>query len=327
MKKLFLCILLAFFALVVHAQDLQVLDNSGTLRKAGGFEVKQRHKGILPQIIWEGKTAVSVTTNTVLEPPFDVLETRFAAQTVQTEDLVYDYFKQAWNFWREAANAYLPARYKLPRLSFFRNGKEPKGFAGKTVPVFLTARFPAVASNRLGVYVVHTDQIELTLPIHLLSFLASFGEAPERKEEVMQEYKSVVCNITAENSLYWQEVFLQGDEVRWIRGVGVPSAEEIFCLRDLAAIPPEELHKRGPLAMDNQSVMTHEMGHMLGFGHMDGSVMSTGKLRNNRQVKPTEQDGLRLATLVCWHHNQLAEKEVCIPQVKSPAPPEKNPNK
>lgn len=35
-----------------------------------------------------------------------------------------------------------------------------------------------------------------------------------------------------------------------------------------------------------------------------------------------KEDGLRLATLVCYHHNEQAGKEVCIP-LEQPAKPKK----
>lgn len=333
MKDLLLFCLFAGWAGMLFAADaLPVLDPYGTVRKVGNFEVKQLHThGLLPHVVLEGKRSISLRFGAEFDPLFDTIN--FQTPAVESalgrvEDEMYAYFIESWKDWRAAANQYLPAKYQLPELSFKKLSKDAAAPAD-AVPVFLTARFPAVRSKEAGFYVIHTDQIGLIFPIHFLKYLAFTDKDPVRRAFMEGDLRNALCNIAAGPDNYWENLVVKGntlDGIEWLnRRTDVPDKQEEACLAELSSIPADEWIRRGTFASNNKHTITHEWGHFLGFGHMDDSVMATGVLRNFSQTKPADGDGLRLAVLTCWYHNKRAGKEVCLPQVKTalPAPASK----
>lgn len=325
MKKILFLGILFILPLGIRAQEV-VLERE-QVRRAGSYEVIQINKGILPYLIFEGKRSITVLPEALFDEQFSQLDysSEMEAAIQQVEEITYAHFVQGWKVWREAANKYLPKKYQLPALSFYlaediltgglSTETEEDGFT-----VHLVSRFPSIRVPHLGTYTSYVDRIELVLPIHLLKYLMFTDTDPFRRALTEGEYRNMICNIVAGPNDYWDNLFIQGtklEDVHWRNRFRPLEPKEEACLKTLPSLPAQDWVYEGPFAWDKQHTMLHEWGHFFGFGHIDNSIMSTGQQRDGTQVKPTEQDGLRLATLVCWHYNQQAGKEVCVPQVQS----------
>lgn len=326
MKKILLWGFCILFVPVVNAQE--VLSSREYVRRAGPYEVKQANKGILPYIIFQGKRSVSVFCEAVFDSPFDQIRVtkNTAAAIRRSQELAYGYFISGWQAWRSAANAYLPKKYQLPELSFTFSedvsNSDVADDSGAAVFVHLAVRFPATSLEHLGQYTSSSvNRIELVLPIHLLKYLAFTDTDPLRRKLMEGEYRNMICNLVGGPNTYWDKLTLQGtalENVQWHNRYRPLEEAEEKCLDELTALPAKDWTYKGPFAVNNQHTMTHEWGHFFGFGHMDNSIMATGDRRDATFAKPVKNDGLRLATLVCWHYNRQAGKEVCVPQVKTP---------
>lgn len=329
MKKFLLWGLCILFVPAVNAQE-QVLEQAN-VRRAGPYEVRQKNGGILPYIFFQGKRSVTVYPEASFDSPFtqiQLTENTFSAIR-RSQEIAYRYLVAGWNAWRAAANEYLPKKYQFPQLSFTL--AEDISLSGVTsgsedsIPIYLVVRFPSTWIDHSGQYSSSVDRIELVFPIHLLKYLAFTDTDPFRRALVEGEYRNMICNVSAGPNNYWDQLSLQGtslESVRWHNRFRPLEEKEEKCLDELAALPAKDWVYKGPFATDNQHTMTHEWGHFLGFGHIDNSIMATGSLRDRTISTPVKDDGLRLATLVCYHYNELAGKEVCVPQEK-PAKPKK----
>lgn len=313
-----------FAPLLVCAQD--VVPGAERIVRAGTYETRQLPGGMLPQLIWEGKRSVSVLPEAVFDVPFNKIsdEASIAPLIRRAEEITYHYFVQSWKAWRAAANEYLPPKYQLPELSFTLEKDISGGGVidrgSDSISVILVSRFPATVIEHKGKYTAVFERIELVLPIHLLKYLAFTDTDPLQRALMEGEYRNMICNLAAGPNNYWDNLVLQGgtlDGVRWINRYRPLGKEESACLDEVSALPVKDWVYKGPFAVHNQHVMTHEMGHFLGFGHIDNSIMSTAKMAARTQTKPFGQDGLRLAVSVCYYHNRKAGKEVCVPRVKA----------
>lgn len=325
MKKFLFLGILFILPLGIRAQEV-VLERE-QVRRAGSYEVRQLHKGILPYLIFEGKRSITVLPEALFDDPFNQLSYSLEMEAAiwQVEEITYAHFVQGWNVWREAANKYLPQKYQLPELSFHLaediliGGTSPK-MEEDAFTVHLVSRFPSIWVPHAGSYTSYVDRIELVWPIHLLKYLMFTDTDPFQRALTEGEYRNMICNIVAGPNDYWDNLVLRGtkiEDVHWRNRFRPMKPEEEKCLNILPSLPAQDWVYEGPFAWDTQHTMLHEWGHFFGFGHIDNSIMSTGQKRDGTQVQPTEQDGLRLATLVCWHYNQQAGKEVCVPQVQS----------
>ena len=329
MKKIVLWGLCILFIPVVNAQE-QVLEQT-TVRRAGPYAVRQQYSGILPYIIFQGKRSVTVYPQADFDSPFDQIvwtEKTFSAVR-RSQEIAYYYLVSGWNAWRAAANAYLPKKYRLPQLSFtLADDMSLGGVTGdekNSIFLYLSVHFPSTHINRAGRYSPLGNQIELVLPMHLLTYLSFTDTDPFRRALMEGEYRNMICNVSAGPNDYWDQLTLQGtslEAVRWHNRYRPLAEKEEKCLDELAVLPAKDWVYKGPFALNNQHTMTHEWGHFFGFGHIDNSIMATGQLRDFGLVTPLKEDGLRLATLVCYHHNEQAGKEVCIPR-EQPAKPKK----
>ncbi len=321
MKKLILCILLYVIPGFLAGQETEL--KRQTVRRVGNFQAEQLYPGILPALIFEEKNTVLALPDASFDAPLDNLShtPSFLAAVRRAQELTYHYFVQAWQDWRAAANAYLPADYQLPSLSFLlAQNTQQKASAG-ALPVHLVTRFPSHRLEHLGQYTASSIQrIELVLPIHLLKYWAFSDPDPLQQALMTGDLRNVICDLTSGWQRYWDLLVIKSsslEDVSWANRYRTLTKKEEDCLNTLMTLPAEEWGSRGPFAAYNKHIMTHEWGHLLGFGHIDNSIMSTGGAADRSLIKPNKLDGLRLAVLVCWHHNQKAGKTVCVPQVKN----------
>lgn len=320
MKKLLLWVLVALVPLGLHARELLTARQDGL--PAEEEQIRLAERGILQAVILEDKTSVLVLPETLFDPPFNQIILTPAAQAAvrRAEEMTYAYFVRGWMAWRAAANAYLPAGYQLPALSFTLAEDTQARLPSGAFAVHLVSRFPSQPVHYSGRYTYSpssVDRIELVLPLHLLKYWAFSGQDPLQRAFAEGDLRNAACNIAAGPFNYWDSLVLKGnslDDVDWIHHYRPLEKEEEACLKTLMTLPVGEWLYRGPFAAHNQRVMTHEWGHFLGFEHIDNSVMTISEAAAKKQITPEKQDGLLLAEKVCRYHNKKAGKTVCRPE-------------
>ncbi len=248
--------------------------------------------------------------------------------------IVFSYLTNAYQRWREAANANLPAKYQLPEIEFVyeniysvASGKTPSVARQSQTPIILLR----LVIDEYGIYDRKDGSIARAKAIPYFrqdgtgEGYITFTVQQQWMDYLNAKYTHAVDLQTASNT-YAKAIagVLTGsydvsDEPGWIE------TDQSRTLREkknkmMSSFNPqvESWHVKGPWARFNQGVMTHELGHLFLLPHekVSSSIMYP-TVSGRSSGKVSKKDGLHLAALVCWYHNQLAGREVCKPEVDS----------
>ena len=233
------------------------------------------------------------------------------------------YISQGFSDWRQAANAHLPKAYQLPPLQFAVTdgykvdlARQPRT-KNSVVTVVLDARSGKVgltgSSRARGIAQFTRDGnglglIQFLLEQEWMDWLNGQNQ-PEREAALAAEYKKAAAAVLAGD---YYDAATNGKGYNWDKNLS-PQAQEY--IRTFSQSAAKTWHQQGPWAIYNQYIFTHEIGHLFGLVHIEEpqSIMAPVVNGENVVSRPSDQDGLRLATLVCWYHNQRAKREVCLP--------------
>ena len=241
---------------------------------------------------------------------------------------VYPYLQQAWKDWRAAANAWLPEKFRLPELSFTlldgyrldaarqpRWGEDSLNLSLEITSgkygLFMRSVPDPVRGAGIALFTKEGNgfgRILFFLEQEWMDWLNTEHLSQEEQTRRAAEYqKAAGAQLAGE---FYAAAVPNGYD--WERDL---SSQARRYIRQLAALSPTEWSKQGPWAHYNQRLITHEMGHLFGLVHIQdsASVMDPVLAGGRGTARPSASDGLRLAALVCWYHNQRAGKNVCTP--------------
>lgn len=246
----------------------------------------------------------------------------------QAMKALFSYVEQAWQDWREAANAWLPQKYQLPVLKFSLvdayktdQSRQPRWnentlnisvetTAGKEGFYLSGAQDPARGAG-ISMYTTQGGgygRILFFMEQEWMDWFNSLNQSAQEQQKAAENYKKAVSAQMA------GETF---DAAAAEKGYRMNlSADAQKFIQVLSKSAPETWHQQGPWAFYNRQIFAHEMGHLFGLVHVNeeaDSIMAPSMEGNLKVVLPSSADGLRLATLVCWYHNQRAKKTVCTP--------------
>ena len=337
MKKLILC--LFSFAVTFPAWASSVLENSShEVLRAGGQEV-ERLKNSAGKDFFLSNIIAPKQKKTVKVVAYINLSLNNAAGAdasylqenpgyAYAIEALFPYVEQGWQDWREAANAWLPKNYQLPNLKFtlvdgYQNDKARKArWNDSTVNLSLettTGKYGfyqgnnAASARGIGMPYFTQDgngfgRIRFFVEQEWMDYFNAMAKSPEEQAKAAEEYKKAV---SAQMAGEFYESATNGKGYNWDSKLTDNSKKY---MNALSKSEPGSWHKQGPWAAYNQHIMTHELGHLFGLVHIDEpNSMMTSTVDGNSVARPSSNDGLRLATLVCWYHNQRAKKEVCVP--------------
>lgn len=243
-------------------------------------------------------------------------------------EALFPYVEQGWLDWREAANAWLPKNYQLPNLKFtlvdgYQNDKARKArWNDSTVNLSLettTGKYGFYQGNNsasargIGMPYFTQDgngfgRIQFFVEQEWMDYFNAMAKSPEEQAKAAEEYKKAV---SAQMAGEFYESATNGKGYNWDSKLTDSSKKY---MNVLSKSEPGSWHKQGPWAAYNQHIITHELGHLFGLVHVaEPNSMMASTVDGNSVARPSSNDGLRLATLVCWYHNQRAKKEVCVP--------------
>lgn len=239
------------------------------------------------------------------------------------------YLEQAWKDWRDKANAWLPEKYYLPELKFTLKDMYKARMARNVhyIPKTLNLTLE-ITTGKIGFYKGNnadsargraipyfTDdgngfgQIQFFMEEEWMGWLNSLNKSEEEQAIAAKEYKKAASAQLAGESYFSSPSSIGKDWDSYLSD----DSKRFFNM--LSKIPVAEWKSKGPWADYHQHVVTHEVGHLFGLVHINdkSSIMHPSIIGGQGVVRPSSEDGLRLATLVCWYHNQRAKKEVCVP--------------
>ena len=319
MKKLIL--LLSVFGMVSVASASSMVDNGDYVSLQVGNQTVERLRAtekqefLLSNILYPKRKRslnVRVLFNRLLRSMYDPDYLQKNPYYKPSIEAVYPYVEQAWKDWRNAANSWLPQKYQLPNLKFSLIDAYASTAPVNTAAVQLSLEVmtedvysPTSESGDIrgiGLSYYTKDGAGYGRLIFIMQkawvdWIASLDKSPEEQQKAAEAYRAAVVEQI----------------------VGSTDNSDTLVQQYLNAMPldkPETWQTEGPWAYYNQQVMTHELGHILGLVHIDNepnSIMSPTVQGKLSVVLPSNEDGLRLATLVCWYHNQRAKRTVCVP--------------
>lgn len=247
------------------------------------------------------------------------------------EDLslaVFDYIVQGWKDWRQAANAFLEPAYQLPQLSFVLY--DAAAFSSRGVQNPTEADLVLQMAVGQGGWPDSQDlprgmaQSLFTPDGGGMGALQFFVEqawfdwlnaSPQLSEEEQKAVEEQYQRAVAEVLTFAQQAPAAAQPAAKAAPL---SAQGQSFYQQLGKEPVSSWQKRGPWASYNQHIITHEMGHLMGLPHAaseSSSVMSASVPWPLKVSRPSAQDGMRLARLVCWYYNQRAGETVCVPRM------------
>lgn len=240
---------------------------------------------------------------------------------------VFAYLPRAWQKWRVAANAYLPEAYRLPEVEFvYRHdydvisGKQPNTLVptGKTfIRLFLeSGEWGLGASEARGRAMPRwkpdgsgSSYIYFLVQQQWLDYFNAKRLALSGLDALAVAYaKAVEEFLSGTHWLSDEPGLVETDQTRAIRETRRSHISKLL------QSPADTWHIKGPWAVYNQAVMTHELGHLFLLPHVEekSSIMYYA-VSGASSGKVSDKDGLRLATLVCWYRNREAGREICRP--------------
>lgn len=241
--------------------------------------------------------------------------------------IVFSYFTNAYERWRQAANANLPAKYQLPKIEFIYENIYSVA-SGKTRSVPLQPNVPLIslhlAIDEYGIYDRNDGgiaraqafpyfkkdgkgegKVTFTVQQQWMDYLNAKYTHADLQAASEAYAKAIAGVLTASYGVADQPNELDTDKTRSLR-------EQRTKMMSSFNPQVESWHVKGPWARFNQAGMTHEMGHLFLLPHAQESSSIMYPIVSGRSSgNVSKKDGLRLATLVCWYHNQAAGREVC----------------
>ncbi len=262
--------------------------------------------------------------------PSDYLEKNPGYQKAIEE--MFFYVTQAWSDWQQAANAWLPAKYRLPDLKFTLKDGYKTDINQQTRWTESTLNLAVEASaGKYGFYLSGVNEpirgvgrsafttkgdgfglIQFFMEQEWVDYLNA--PTPAAQAAAAEHYKKAAAAQMA-GELY--------DAAN--AGRATLSAEAQKYVDILSQSPADTWYRQGPWAQYNQQIMTHEMGHLFGLTHIheDSSIMAPSVEFGGGKPKPSAQDGQRLATLVCSGITTSVPNGRCAFRLENAAKPNK----
>jgi hypothetical protein len=230
-------------------------------------------------------------------------ETFFVPAAKEISREVVAYLQKSMLEWRTKANYFLPTPYKLPFVNVMEPAEAAQPFPDATPIEYDVSIEPDSHPRVVGKAGYWEDGTRSAMKLPILRHLELYFAIENRLAQATDENQIQRLTSRAQNALEMYEH--QASHILANQFNKDPQDTYThFCEHN----PLESWRENSGSAFARilRTVITHEFGHHLGLSHgAPNTIMAFSVNEPRAQAHVTNEDGRRLAVLVCYIHNRM----------------------